>query len=109
MRQSFPEFDLRNELRDPMFARLTSPYVGLSVEDAYYAVHRRQLQQAAARAMVGGISRNIQARRLRPQENCGSQAASLPRQDYSKASQQQREELKSKIRNAAAKGEKIYP
>ena len=107
-RQSMPEFDLRNELRDPMFARLTSPLVGLSVEDAYYALHRRQMQQQAARITAAGLSRSIQAGRMRPEEN-HSQAASLNSFNYGAASKQQREELKKEIRHAAAMGKKIYP
>ena len=109
LKSSFPQFDLRRELTDPMFARLTSPYVGLSVEDAYYAVHRRELQQATARAAIGGIARSIRSSRLRPEENGGSHSGSVSAVDYSKASKEQREELKSAIRAAAAKGEKIYP
>ena len=40
----FPNFDLRTEMQNPVFARLTSPSVGLSVEDAFHAVHRQEIQ-----------------------------------------------------------------
>lgn len=109
LRGSIPGFDLRKELSDPMFARLTSPQVGLSVEDAYYALHRRELQQAAARMTAGSISRAIQAGQMRPRENSGAQAGSVQTTDYSRASREQREQLKEAIRNASARGEKIYP
>lgn len=109
LKASIPGFDLRRELSDPMFARLTSPQVGLSVEDAYYALHRRELQQAAARMAAGSISRSIQAGQLRPKENSGAQAGSVQTLDYSKATREQREQLKAAIRNASARGEKIYP
>ena len=108
-RQTLPEFDLKKELHDPMFARLTSPLVGLSVEDAYYALHRREMQQQAARITAAGLSRSIQAGRMRPEENRGNQAASVTKLNYANASKQQREELKKEIRRAAALGEKIYP
>ena len=108
-RQSMPEFDLKKELHDPMFARLTSPYVGLSVEDAYYALHRKEMQQQAAKITAAGISRSVQAGRLRPEENSGSQAASVTKFNYANASKAQREELKKEIRHAAAMGKKIYP
>ena len=47
MKKVFPNFDLRKELQNPAFARMTSPNVGISVEDAYYAVHRNEIQTAA--------------------------------------------------------------
>ena len=109
LRQTLPGFDLRRELGDPMFAKLTSPQVGLSVEDAYYALHRSELQAQAARIAVGGIARSIQAGGVRPRENSGRRTGSVQTMDYSKASPRQREDLKTAIRNAAAKGEKIYP
>ena len=108
-RQTLPEFDLKKELHDPMFARLTSPLVGLSVEDAYYALHRKEMQQQAARITAAGLSRSIQAGRMRPEENRGNQAASVTKLNYANASRQQREELKKEIRRAAALGEKVYP
>ena len=114
MKQTFPNFDLRKELQNPTFARMTSPGVGLSVEDAYYAVHRREIQTAAmqvtAQKTAQKISNSIQAGQKRPAENGTSgQAASVTSFDYSKASREQREELKRQIRSAAARGEKIYP
>ena len=50
MKAVFPNFDLRTELQNPTFARMTSPNGGISVEDAYYAVHRKELQTAAMQA-----------------------------------------------------------
>ena len=114
MKQTFPNFDLRKELQNPAFARMTSPGVGLSVEDAYYAVHRKEIQAAAmqvtAQKVTQKISNSIQAGQRRPAENGTSgQAASVTSFDYSKASREQREELKRQIRSAAARGEKLYP
>lgn len=114
LKQTFPGFDLRKELQNPAFARMTSPGVGLSVEDAYYAVHRREIQTAAmqvtAQKTKQKVSNSIQAGSQRPTENgTSSQAASVTSFDYSKASKEQREELKRQIRSAAARGQKIYP
>ena len=114
MKQTFPGFDLRKELQNPTFARMTSPSVGLSVEDAYYAVHRREIQTAAmqvtAQKTAQKISNSIQAGQKRPAENgTTGQAASVTSFDYSKASREQRDELKRQIRSAAARGEKLYP
>ena len=109
LKETMPQFDLRRELADPMFARLTSPLVGMSVEDAYYALHRKELQQNLARATAVGLSRSIQAGRMRPEENSGAQASHVTKLDYAHASKQQREELKKEIHKAAALGRKIYP
>ena len=114
MKQTFPHFDLRKELQNPAFARMTSPGVGLSVEDAYYAVHRKEIQAAAmqvtAQKTAQKISNSIQAGQRRPAENGTSgQAASVTTFDYSKASKEQRDALKREIYAAKARGQKIYP
>ena len=110
MKKVFPNFDLRTELQNPAFARMTSPNVGISVEDAYYAVHRNEIQTAAmqvtAQKTAQKISNAIQAGSRRPDENGTSgQAPSVTTFDYRNASPEQREALKKRIRS----GEKIYP
>ena len=113
MKKTFPGFDLARELQNPAFVRLTAPGA-VSVEDAYYAVHRKQLQgaamQVAARKTAQKLSNAIMAGSRRPQENgTAAQAPSVTAFDYRNASRQQREELKKAIRTAGAKGEKLYP
>ena len=110
MKKVFPNFDLRTELQNPVFVRMTSPNVGLSVEDAYYAVHRKELQTAAmqvtAQKTAQKISNAIQSGSRRPNENGTSgQAPSVTTFDYRSASPEQRAALKARIRS----GEKIYP
>lgn len=114
MKQTFPNFDLRTELQNPAFARMTAPNVGISVEDAYYAVHRNEIQSAAmqvtAQKTAQKISNSIQAGSRRPEENgTTGQAPSVTTFDYRKASREQREALKKAIQDAAARGEKLYP
>lgn len=114
LKATFPNFDLKTELRNPAFARMTSPSVGLSVEDAYYAVHRKEIQaasmQVAAEKTAQKISNAIQAGQRRPNENGTSgQASSVTTFDWSKASREQREAFKRQIREASARGEKLYP
>ena len=114
MKQVFPNFDLMTELKNPAFARMTAPNVGISVEDAYYAVHRNEIQfasmQVAAQKTAQKISNSIQAGNRRPNENGTSgQAPSVTTFDYRNASPAQRAELKRQIRAAAARGEKLYP
>ena len=114
MKKVFPNFDLMTELKNPAFARMTAPNVGISVEDAYYAVHRNEIQtasmQVAAQRTAQKISNSIQAGNRRPSENGTSgQAPSVTTFDYRNASPEQRAELKRQIRAAAARGEKLYP
>ena len=114
LKKMFPNFDLRTELQNPVFARMTSPNVGVSVEDAYHAVHRKEIMQAGmqvtAQQTAQKISNAIQAGYRRPDENGTSgQSASVTTFDYSKASKAQRDALKQQIRAAAARGEKLYP
>lgn len=109
-----PNFDLRAEMQNPVFARLTSPSVGLSVEDAFYAVHRREMQeksmQVAAQQAQQMISNAIQSGTHRPDEaGTASQAPSVSKFDYRNATPAQRKALKDEIRRAAAEGRKIYP
>ena len=114
MKKVFPNFDLRTELKNPAFARMTAPNVGISVEDAYYAIHRNEIQTAAmqvtAQKTAEKISNAIQSGSRRPDESgASSQAPSVSTFDYRNASREQREALKQRIRQAAVRGEKLYP
>jgi uncharacterized protein YajQ (UPF0234 family) len=114
MKRVFPNFDLRTELQNPAFARMTSPNIGISVEDAYYAIHRNEIQTAAmqvtAQKTAEKISNAIQSGSRRPDESgASSQAPSVSTFDYAKASREQREAFKRDLRAKMARGEKVYP
>ena len=114
LKKTFPTFDLRTELQNPAFARMTSPNVGISVEDAYYAVHRNEIQTAAmqvtAQKTAQKISNSIQAGQRRPDEaGTSGQAPSVTSFDYRNASPEQRAALKKRILDEAAQGRKVYP
>ena len=114
MKKVFPDFDLRKELQNPAFVRMTSPNVGISVEDAYYAVHRKELQtaamQVAAQKTAQKVSNAIQAGSRRPTENgITGQAPSVTNFNYRAATKEQRQALKDHIRSEAAQGRKVYP
>ena len=114
MKEVFPKFELRAEMQNPTFVRMTSPSVGLSVEDAYYAIHRNEIQtaamQAAAQQTAEKISKSIQSGSRRPEENGTSgNAPSVSTFDYRNASKEQRDALKQAIRRAGAEGRKLYP
>lgn len=114
MQKVVPNFDLQTELKNPAFLRMTSPNVGISVRDAYYAVHHDEMQaaamQATAKATAQNISNNIQARQRRPDENgISGQAPSATTFNYRNASPEQREAFKKDLRARMARGEKVYP
>ena len=114
MKKVFPNFDLRTEMQNPAFVRMTHPNVGMSVEAAYHAIHYKELQAAAmqvtAQKTAQKISNSIQSGSRRPSENGTSgQAPSVTTFDYSKASPEQRNAFKQYIRSEAAKGRKVYP
>ena len=109
-----PGFDLATELKNPAFLRMTAPNVGISVRDAYYAVHHDEMQaaamQATAKATAQNISNNIQARGRRPDENgISGQAPSATTFDYRNASPEQRAAFKKDLSARLARGEKVYP
>ena len=109
LKAKFPGFDLRAELQNPVFARMTAPDSGLTVEDAYYAVHRAEIQSAQAKVIADQTAKqmanSIRSNAARPDESGSRQGSSTVSFDYSKASRQQREELKRRIRS----GERILP
>lgn len=109
VRAMFPGFDLRTELQNPTFARLVSPDVGISVMDAYQVVHRDEIQpmamQVAVQKTQERMSQSIQANQSRPTENGLSRSAALDvRDDPSKWSKADREEVKRRVRA----GDKIF-
>lgn len=114
MKKVFPNFDLQTELKNPVFLRMTSPSGGISVRDAYYAVHHDEMQtaamQATAKATAQKISNNIQAGQRRPDENgISGQAPSATTFDYRNASPEQRAAFKKDLSARLARGEKVYP
>ena len=76
LRETLPDFDLLRELEDPGFLRLTAPHSGVSLADAYYARHRGQIGEQAARKSLEAFSRSMRAQAARPRESHGGQSAS---------------------------------
>ena len=110
LKAAFPGFDLRRELGNETFARLVSPQMGMSVEDAYHAVHRKEIQaaamQVAAQKTAQQISNAIRSGSLRPDETgVNPRSPSLTTFDYTKMSKAERQALKKRI----YRGERILP
>lgn len=109
LREVYPEASLEAELQNPDFVRMTSPGVNVPVETAYYAVHRREIQAAQAKAVAqqtaSRVSRSIQSGQGRPVEHGASaQAPSVQPMSYRSMSKEQRAEFKRRWKS----GEKVF-
>jgi hypothetical protein len=114
MKGKYPGFDLDAEMRNPAFARMTSPSINMPVENAYWGVHWRELQAASAKATAqmtaAQLSNAIQSGTSRPAEaGTSSQSPSVSSFSWKNATPQQREAQRRAIRDAAAQGRKVYP
>ena len=115
VRRDFPDFDPAREMAEnPRFARLIAPAAGLTAEEAYYLTHRREILAAAVlraeREAAEKITNAILSGSRRPDEAGLRDRAPTPGAiDYRRAPKSAREELKRRIREAAARGEKIFP
>lgn len=73
LREVFPGFDIMQEMRNPEFVRLTAPGTGVSVKDAFYALHGEEIQRDSMRyaAQRAGerLAASVQAGASRPLEN----------------------------------------
>lgn len=109
LKKKYPGFDLQREMQDETFVRYTSPGVGMSVEQAYVALHHGELQQmamqAAAQQSRRQAAQTMQANMARPRENAGRSAAPAA-QVYQDPSLMTREQIADAIRRANA-GERI--
>ena len=102
--QQVPGFDLAREMADDAFAALLSPRRGLTLEQAYFLRHGRELLSAAERVAEQRVSAALAASRRVPAP-LGTAAASPGGFRWDVADAKSREALKARIR----KGEKIYP
>lgn len=113
LRAEYADFDLAEALRDPAFLRLTAPALGVGVREAWTALHPEALDARAARRAARDaetlLARAASQGALRPREGGGLEAAALTRRDCRGLSRGERERLKDRIREAAARGEKVYP
>lgn len=107
LKESFPEFSLELEMEDPEFLRLTAPHTGLTLADAYYALHRDEIGAMAARRSLEALTRAVSCGGARPREIAGNMAASSMTADPRGMSKDEREALKKRIYEAKAQGRKL--
>ena len=107
LKKTFPDFDLTQEMTNPAFARMTSPEIGVSVKDAFYAVHGEDIQREsmlyAALQASRRIAASVQAGAGRPVEN-GIQGSApvVIGIDIRGMSRKQREEYRRRIHGGEA-------
>lgn len=109
LKKTVPTFDLRTEMQNPRFAAMTSPNGGVSVEDAYYALHHKEIQQGsmiyAAQQTQQKVAQSIQAGKNRPAENgVRTQPTAQVYDDPSKWTKEMRREVRRRV----ATGEKVF-
>ena len=114
MKAVFPNFDLRKEMENPQFRRLTARGVNVSVDDAYHIVHRRELELAQAQIVdkkaTERVQNTIRAGQARPDESgASSQASTVTTVDWRHATPEQLKAQAKRIRLAAAQGRKLRP
>lgn len=113
LKQTIPDLNLQKELENPNFRRMVDPSVGLSVEDAYYAVHHAEIGPKAVMAGVQHaqrqIAQSLQANAGRPVEGAmtGNQAAAHIGIDIRSMTREQRRQLTEDMRRRKARGERV--
>ena len=72
LKKIYPDFDLHKEMENEKFRRMTAPNSGLSLEDAFFAIHHRELEPQAMQygfqRAQQQMSQTLQANRARPVE-----------------------------------------
>ena len=111
LKKTFPNFDLQAEMQNETFRRLTAPNSGVSLEDAYFTIHRRELEP---QMMAYGMNRareqmgqTIQAQRARPAEGAMSsktQVAADMKVDFSRLSRKERDEYRRQVHSGKKGG-----
>lgn len=105
LQKTFPDFDLKTELQNETFRELTKPGSKIALADAFFAVHRNELQP---QLMSYGMERakqqmgqTIAAQGKRPQEGAMSgrnPAAAEPKINPKNLSRKERESYKQMAR-----------
>ena len=111
VRQFDPNFDVDQEIAtNAVFARMTSPQIGMSVADAYFACHRKEIlaqrDQAQAQQAIAAVANTIRANQSRPKENGAAMPSSVTAKSYKDMTPSERAEFKKKLSMEWARGNK---
>lgn len=110
LKKEFPDFDLNTEAQNPAFARMTGPGGGLTLRQAYMAIHGDELlkrgQNQAVTETKRAVSQAIQAGAMRPTENgLMQQNGGAPTRDPHTYTREER----AAIRRRVMAGETVIP
>lgn len=108
LKKVFPSFDLATELKNERFLWWTSPDVGMSVEQAYKAIHAKEIEAAAAQVTAQltaeKMANAIRSNGARPQElGTSAVAPSTVTRDPRQLTREERADIRRRVRA----GEKI--
>lgn len=109
LRKEFPDFNLETEVQNNRaFARMTAPGGGMTLRQAYFALHGDEIMQrqsmATEQRTKQTMSRAIQAGSMRTAENSmNATGGGVPQKDYTRMSREEWAELRARAR----RGEKI--
>lgn len=111
VRQFDPNFDVDREIAEnAVFARMTSPQIGMSVADAYFACHRKEIlaqrDQAQAQQAIAAVANTIRANQSRPKENGAAMPSSVTAKSYKDMTPSERAAFKKKLSMEWARGNK---
>lgn len=114
LQQMYPSFNLYTELQNPQFRQWTSPQGGMSVEQAFFALHHDDMihdaMSATAKKTAEHISSTIQAGQARPKESAApATPATVTQFSPRNMSAAERQALRQQIHSAAARGVTLYP
>lgn len=102
LKKVYPQFDLKEELKNPRFARMVSPSGGLSVAEAYNAMHYKEIQEAKAAEATRNAQRayanSIKSGRGIPAEN-GTTSRTSPAVSNKRYSDMNKEEREIYVNN----------
>lgn len=108
MKQKYPGFDLNREMQNDTFVRMVSPGIGMTVEQAFNAVHHDELMEAARNMARQNISSTIQANRSRPNEGGSKRSDTAPAHNLDSIRHMPRERRQELIERMR-RGERVTP
>ncbi|MGN1369218.1 MAG: hypothetical protein ACI4WX_10140 [Aristaeellaceae bacterium] len=103
LKKVYPSFDLQKEMQNERFVAMTAPNGGCSVEEAYFALHHREIandaMHFAADKAKQQAAQTIQANMARPAENgLGNAAPAVDiRSDPSRLTKQELKEIARRV------------
>lgn len=110
LKKKYKDFDFDKEKQNPVFSRLISPSGGLNIEQAYIAIHYKEIEEAKkeeiARSVAQAFSNSIQSGRQRPAENGMSSRnpSPAPKKLYSQMTEAEKADVKARMK----KGENVW-